>query len=50
MRQREEEQYPIQQRLGQEQPEPSTGKQIILVLAFLGFIIAIPTIAERLGK
>lgn len=48
MHPREEEQYPIQQSISQEQP--SLGKQVLFALAFVAFIIAIPTIAERLGE
>jgi hypothetical protein len=48
MNRREEYEYPVQRRVNQEQP--STGKQVIFALAFLGFIIAIPTIAEKLRK
>jgi hypothetical protein len=48
MHQREENEYPVQQKISQEQP--SRGKQIIAALAFIGFIIAIPTIVDRFGK
>jgi len=47
---REEEQYPIQQRIDQGQTKPSPLVQIIAAFAFIGFIIAIPTIVDKLGK
>jgi len=46
----EESEYPVRQRIGQEQPKPSPLAQVIAVLAFAGFLILTPTIIDRLGK
>lgn len=45
-----EEQYPVRQRVNQGQPQPSTALQVAAVFAFLGFLIGLPTIIDRLGK
>ncbi|MCK4388463.1 MAG: hypothetical protein KAW00_06785 [Dehalococcoidia bacterium] len=50
MNQREEEQYSVQQRISQEEPAPSRLVQIIVAFAFIGFIVGLPTIIDRLGK
>lgn len=50
MNRREDDQYSIEQRISQEEPEPGTLTQIIATLAFVGFIVALPTIIVRLSK
>jgi hypothetical protein len=50
MNRQEEEKYPVEQMVAQEQPAPSPLVQIIATFAFIGFIVALPTIIERLGK
>jgi hypothetical protein len=42
---REEEQL-----INQAEPQPGRVLQAMLAIAFLGFIIALPTIIEKLGK
>lgn len=49
MNRREDEQHSIQQRIAQEQPAPSLI-QMIVVFAFIAFIVGLPTIIDRLGK
>lgn len=50
MNEREENQYPSQPMISQEEPEPSRLKQFLLAFAFIGFIIALPTIIDKVGK
>jgi len=50
MYQHEERQYLNQQRIRQEQPAPKPWVQVVAALAFMVFIIAIPAIADKLGK
>ena len=49
-RREEEEQYSVQQRISQEEPAPSLLVQIVAAFAFIGFIVGLPTIIDRLGK
>jgi hypothetical protein len=46
---REEESLRIEQRIQQEEP-PSPGKQAIITLLFIGFIIGLPSIIDWIGK
>lgn len=46
----EEEQYSVQQRIGQEEPAPSLLVQIVATVAFIGFIVGLPVMIDRLGK
>jgi len=48
MNRREEGQYPIEQRISQEEPVPGTLRQIIVALTFTGFIVLLPVMIERL--
>jgi hypothetical protein len=50
MNQQEEAQYLSQERIGQDEPVPSPLVQTIIVLSFFGFIVALPTIIDRLSK
>jgi hypothetical protein len=50
MNQQEEIQYLSQERIEQEEPVPSPLMQAIIILSFLGFIVALPTIIEKLSK
>ena len=50
MNNREEEQYSVQQRIGQEDQAPKPIVQILLVFAFIGFIVGLPAAIDRLGK
>jgi hypothetical protein len=45
----EEEPLRIEHRIQQEEP-PSPGKQAIIVIVFIGFIIGLPSIIDWLGK
>jgi len=45
-----EEEYPVQQRIGQEDQEPKPIVKILIAFAFIGFIVGLPTVIDRLGK
>jgi hypothetical protein len=42
--------YKEEQLISQEEPQPDRVLRAVLAIAFLGFIIALPTIVEKLGK
>ena len=46
-REEEEEQYPVQQRIGQAEPVPSLLVKIVATFAFIGFIVGLPTMIDR---
>jgi hypothetical protein len=50
MNRQEDEEYPIQQMVAQEQSAPSTLAQAIATIAFISFIVGLPTIIEKLSK
>jgi hypothetical protein len=50
MNTREEEQNSIQQRMAQDGSQPSPVKQFLIALAFISFIVGLPTVIVRLSK
>jgi hypothetical protein len=47
---RQEEEYPVQKVITQEETPPSAAKQVIIALSFIGFLLGLPAIIEKLGK
>jgi len=47
---REEEQYPVQQGISQEEPPPSSGRQVLIGVVGITFLLGIPAIIDWLGK